>query len=412
MRNRHANPEQAPVEPIPVEPTEPEPDAVVEPACDAIHELRSQMGLDAPAALLLAGWLGSGLARVPAPILALFGHDAPSWATRLAELLDAEPHLLPATPTEVPNDAPNGLVYYTYTPTTPSDAVWNRLRLQAERKPVLIASVYPLENPLPFGSLLPVYLPLQPTFAPSWDAEPVRRALRAFAEYPAPDDAELPANDLPNPHWVRWCALRSQAFGANPAEFLDAYKAHLLHEFKAAAARDAILQRIRETVQRQGDCTISPQSIAAELQRFYSHATPRAALETCLRYAPAFAMWQFIVRYDGQRVHFTRSEGQVRSEYELQLERQWQLVRATLQADPDKLRTAETIWRLGKRYGFPELTLFGSRRVEAGAANYARYLAYGSQEGYLALLQQLSELASRPAAEATGEPAALEPVTV
>ncbi len=388
------------------EPTEPEPER------DAVLELRSWAGLDAPAALLLASWLGTALASVPAPILALFGHDAPSWATRLAELLDTQPHLLPATLPDVPHDAPNGLVYHSYTPTTPSDPLWSRLKFQAEQKPVLIASVYPLENPLPFGSLLPIYLPLQPTFAlSSWNPEPVRRALRAFAEYPVRPEIELP-EFLPHREWVAWCALRSQAFGANAIEFLDAYKAQLLHEFEGAAARDVVLQRIREAVQRQGSYTISPPALAAELQRFHPHTTPRAVLESCLRYAPAFAMLQYTVRYNGQRVHFTRSEGQVRSEYELQLERQWQLVQASLQGGPDMLRTAETIWSLGRRLGFPELSMFGSRRVDAGAANYARYLAYGSQEGYLALLQRLSELASRPEAEATGEPVAPEPVMV
>ncbi len=402
MRNRTANLEQDPVEPIPVESTEPEP------TYDALHELRSWTGLDAPAALLFASWLATAFARVPAPICALFGHHAPELATRLAELLGTEPRLLP----ETPNDALDGSIFYTFTPTAPSDAVWNRLRLQAEQKPVLIASAYPLENPLPFGSLLPIYLPLQPTFAPSWNPEPVRRALRAFAEYPVQAEIELP-EFLPNREWAAWCATRVQAFNSNPAEFLDVYKAQLLHEFEAAAARDVVLQRIREAVQRQGNCTVSPPALAAELGRFHANATPRAVLETCLRFSPAFAMLEYTVRYDGQRVHFMQSEGQVRSEYELQLERQWQLVQASLQGDPDKLRTAQTIWNLARKCKFPGLSMFGSRRVEAGAANYARYLAYGSLEGFLALLQRLNELASRPEAEATSEPVALEqPVTV
>ncbi len=387
-----------------IEPTEPA-------AYDAIGELAQLTNLPAESATLLAGWLSSALARVPAPILCLSGYSAPELTNQITELLNAEPRLLPEALTEVPNDTPV-LAYYAYSAIEPDARSWNLFaHLARQGTPVILGLTFPPDTiPLSFGSALPIYLPAHAAPFRDWQPDALRNALQEVAEYPVPADAELPAAELPNPNWVVWCALRSQAFGANPAQFLDTYKGSLHREFEAAAGKDPILQRVREA-SRQGDFVINPSNLAHELGRFHPNITARSVLVSLLRYAPAFAMQEYSVRYDGVRIHFARTEERVQSAYEQLLEQQWQLVQASLQADADRLQTAATIWSLAKRHGFPELELLGSRHIESGSGSYARYLCHASPEGYLALLQRLNELTSHEAG-ATGELAAPEPVMV
>ena len=363
-------------------------------------ELARLTGLNPSDALLLTLWLCSAIGRVPTPILMLSGHLSPFVATVIAELLGTKPHLLPATLPDVPE--PASVVYNSYVPTAPPDAIWSRIALQSQAKPVAICSCYPLETPLLFGSVLPLHLPaLSFSMTPlTLNPEQVRDALLRIAEYPY-DDGELPDADLPNSDWVGWCASRAGAFGASPFEFVDAYRECLTREFEGACAREPILRKIRESAMK-GDYAFTPHNLAAELSRFYP-ATPRRVLETTLQYAGAFAMHGYTVAYDGVMVRIARKREVLASEREQQNERVWGLVEATLSGDPDRLQTAQTIWRTAKRHGFPELTMLGERRVEAGAANYARYLSRASEEGLLALLQRLVELDSRRDGEPAGE---------
>ncbi len=352
----------------------------IEPAYDAIGELARLTNLPAESVALLAAWLSRALPHHA--ILCLVGRHAPELATRLAELLDTEPRLLPEALTEVPNDA---TVYISYSPVSLPDREWNNLAHAARKGvPILLGCVNPLTSPLLFGEVLSLFLNAKPAPAGEWAVEPLRSALARL----------------------------------EPAVWQLALRNHQLGEAHALAQTEPLLERIPRIPKlfSDGAWEGTPRSLVLATSPTTPMTMPSDTeiLQRLVRVAPALELLHNIetvieLTPAGVQVRLAKCDAVHKPE---EVDPFLESLRRELHAPNDRERLAlcVRVWELASQLGFPSLAYGHARQIGKGRFAYEAALRAGSTENLTALLLGLQELA-RPEAEA-GEPVAPEPVMV